>query len=72
MKFILIILSAILSLTLFFVYNRYKIDADSKIHASIIKFNGKGMLLPIWDFPKYLLFLHRNRLSTNPMDDLWK
>jgi len=48
---------------------------SSKIHASIIQFNGKGMIIYLWDWWRVLLFLRKNRIkveNNNYCKNLWK
>ena len=36
---------------------------ENRIHAGIVKFSGKGMVIKPWDYWKYEWFLHKNRLQ---------
>jgi hypothetical protein len=41
----------------------FESDTDSKVHAGIVKFDGKGMLLPFFDWLRVMLYLRGARTS---------
>lgn len=45
---------------------------DTYIHASIIKFNKKGMILDYWSFIKFEIFLRRNKYPKAKATVNWK
>lgn len=53
-----------------YIKSHFHRDSDSEIHASIVRFNGKGMVLYPWSYPLYVLFLHQNKYN-NYNKELW-
>jgi len=48
-------------------------DTDSQLHASIVEFRGKGMVIKFTSYPKYLGFMWLNRSSvTKRNKGMWK
>lgn len=49
-----------------FPYSHFSdVYTDTRIHASIIQFDGKGMILDFWSYIKFLFWLNRNKLNRN-------
>lgn len=40
-------------------------ESDSEIHASIIKFDGRGMIIPFWQWLQFEGFLRAGRLDND-------
>lgn len=46
-------------------------EGGSAIHASIVRFNGHGMVLHLISYPRFLLFIYKNRADNRRQKGLW-